>query len=1021
LARIPDEEVERLKEEVSLERLVTAAGVELSRHGADLVGLCPFHDDREPSLVVSPKKNLWHCLGACSTGGSVIDWVMRREGVSFRHAVELLRDGSASSRPLSGPAPQRSTVRKLASPVDRSAADAELLAQVAAYYQRTLCESPEALAYLRQRRIEHPEAITTFSLGYANRTLGYRLPERNRRQGAELRGRLQSLGVLRASGHEHLAGSLVVPLKDAAGRVVDLYGRKIRDDLRPGTPAHLYLPGPHAGVFNLPAVAASDEVVLCESLVDALTLWCCGFRHVTTSYGTEGFTEELREALTGNHVRRVLVAFDRDEAGDRAARRVGELLMAAGIECFRVEWPAGADVNDVARQAKSPTDALSRYLRKAAFMGSGPAPADRRHAAPVATAAPAAPAGEAAPTSEEAAAPSLAAAPTPAIEPGAVSPLPAAALPVPVTSGPGEATITIGERRWRVRGLDKITSFDLLRLNVLVSRTDERQGAVFHVDTLDLYSARARAVFVKSAAEEIGASEEVMKRDLGKVLLCCEALADQAIAAAEGPQAVTVELSPEERAAALELLRAPDLTERIVADFARAGVVGEETNCLLGYLAAVSRKLERPLAVIVQSTSAAGKSALMEAVLQMVPAEERVKFSAMTGQSLFYMGEADLAHKVLAVAEEEGAERAAYALKLLQSEGELSIASTGKDNASGRLVTHTYKVQGPVAIMLTTTAIDVDEELLNRCVVLSVDEERRQTKAIHERQRQAQSLEGLLADRQRERVTKLHQDAQRLLEPLAVVNPFASSLSFPDSRTRTRRDHVKYLTLINSIALLHQHQRSRRRASGHDGEPVSYIEVTAADVALANRLAGEVLGTSLDELPPGTRRLLELLDGVVATEAERRGVECSDVLMTRRQLREATGLGDTQLKVHLARLVDLELVCAHRAERGSGFVYELCYDGRGGDGRFLAGLCDPDSLVPHDYDDDRSGQEAARSGPGRPPVGGRSGLGRGDQTAVTPLPEKALVGTEGHDGPHSTAPGQENGKVVVGAPGRRAG
>ena len=117
MARIPEEEIEQLKAEVSLERLVGAAGIELARYGADLLGLCPFHDDHEPSLVISPKKNLWHCLGACATGGSVIDWVMRSQGVSFRHAVELLRDGRPSSGPISGPAPQRSSVRKLASPI----------------------------------------------------------------------------------------------------------------------------------------------------------------------------------------------------------------------------------------------------------------------------------------------------------------------------------------------------------------------------------------------------------------------------------------------------------------------------------------------------------------------------------------------------------------------------------------------------------------------------------------------------------------------------------------------------------------------------------------------------------------------------------------------------------------------------------------------------------------------------------------------------------------------------------------
>ncbi len=122
----------------------------------------------------------------------------------------------------------------------------------------------------------------------------------------------------------------------------------------------------------------------------------------------------------------------------------------------------------------------------------------------------------------------------------------------------------------------------------------------------------------------------------------------------------------------------------------------------------------------------------------------------MTGQSLFYLGESDLAHKVLSHRRGGRRARAAYALKLLQSEGELSIASTGKDTASGRLVTHTYKVTGPTAIVLTTTAIDVDEELLNRCLVLTVDEDRDQTRAIHHAQRRAQTLEGLAARTERD-------------------------------------------------------------------------------------------------------------------------------------------------------------------------------------------------------------------------------------------------------------------------------
>jgi DNA primase len=220
-------------------------------------------------------------------------------------------------------------------------------------------------------------------------------------------------------------------------------------------------------------------------------------------------------------------------------------------------------------------------------------------------------------------------------------------------------------------------------------------------------------------------------------------------------------------------------------------------------------------------------------------------------------------------------------------------------------------------------------------------------------------------------VLKVHQDAQRLLEPLAVVNPFAPRLSFSDARTRTRRDHVKYLTLIRTIALLHQHQRPKQTA-GVDGQPVTFIEATREDILLANRLAHRVLGRSLDELPPGTRRLLDLLEPLIAEAALGQGVSRERVCFTRRELREHLGWGDTQLKVHLARLVSLELVHARRGAHGQ-FVYELAVDSdQAVDGSLLPGLIDPD----HVYDEDRSGLTADRSGVGRPPVGAWSPSGR---------------------------------------------
>ena len=950
MARIPDDQIERLKQEVSVQRLAEARGIKLKRHGSDLIGLCPFHDDHEPSLVISPDKNLWHCLGACQSGGTVIDWVMKAEGVSFRHAVELLRN----DLPLAAATTQvkQSTVRKLPTPLDATAEDQALLQRVVDYYHETLKQSPDALAYLEKRGLQDNELIAHFKLGYANRTLAYRLPEKNRKAGADIRSRLQTLGILRDSGHEHLNGSLVIPVIND-GQVREVYGRKLIDKLRKGTPKHLYLPGPHQGVFNVEALAVSQEIILCESLIDALTFWAAGYRNVTASYGVEGFTKQHLQAFKDHGTERVLIAYDRDAAGNQAATSLAKTLTKAGIDCYRINFPKGMDANAYAVQVQPADKSLGVVIRSAEWLGDGspkPRPA----------------------TKKKKSAPNLPTAPTLAAEPLPATPLPAAPEPdIEADIKGDDIHITLGDRHYRIRGLKKNLSYDQLKVNLLASRDDR-----LHIDTFDLYAARVRAVYIKQAAVELGVTEDVIKKDLGRVLLKLEALQDAHIQKTLSPKETTaITLSEADSQAALSLLKDKKLLDRILTDFTRCGVVGEQTNKLVGYLAAVSRKLDKPLAIMIQSTSAAGKSLLMDAVLALMPEEERVQYSAMTGQSLFYLGEADLKHKILAIAEEEGAHQAAYALKLLQSEGQLTIASTGKDPDTGRHTTQEYTVEGPVMLFLTTTAIEIDEELMNRCLVLSVDEAREQTQAIHTIQRQRRTLNGLLANAEKDAILTLHRNAQRLLRPLAIVNPYAEQLTFLDDRARTRRDHEKYLTLIDVITLLHQYQRPVKTIQHHN-DVIEYIEVALSDIEQANRLAHEVLGRSLDELPPQTRRLLQLIDKLVREKTAALEMQRADYRFSRRDLRESCGWGDTQLKVHLQRLAELEYLLVHRGMRGNSFVYELLYDGQGKDGQpFLQGLIDVKQLK-HAYDANRSGSKGKRSGAGRPVVGGQSGGGQ---------------------------------------------
>jgi DNA primase catalytic core len=983
MARIPEGEIARLKREVSIERLVEARGVKLKRHGADLIGLCPFHEDHSPSLVISPQKNLWNCLGACGKGGSVIDWVMRAEGISFRHAVELLKQEHfpLAARPA-GPPPKKSTTVKLPPLAERTIDDKRLLESVVEHYHETLKQTPEAQQYLVKRGLTSAEMVEQFRLGFANRTLGYHLPASNRNAGAEQRERLKQIGILRQeSGHEHFNGSVVIPVFNLEGEVVQMYGRKITPGLRPGTPLHMYLPGPHRGVWNEEALVASKEIILCEALIDALTFWCAGFRHVTASYGVNGFTDDHRAALKRHGTQRIYIAYDRDDAGERAAEKLAEELLALGIECFRVQFPKGMDANDYAPKVTPAAKSLGVLLNNAIWFGKGQRPTVEV-LEPQKTEEESEPAAKEkisetteANTNEENDLPLVAESSEPVQQvPVATRSSP---LEVPVEISGDEIRITQGDRRYRVLGLEKNTTVGLLRVNLLVTR-----GESLHVDTFDLYSSRHRVMYSKQAGEELGVKEEVVSRDLGRVLWKLEELQRQMIQKTLEPKEQEVTLSAEEKAEALGLLRDPRLLDRILSDFERCGVVGEETNKLASYVAVVSRLLDAPLAVLVQSSSAAGKSALMEAVLAMLPEEQRVQYSAMTGQSLFYMGETDLKHKVLAIVEEEGAARAAYALKLLQSEGVLSIASTGKDATTGRLITHQYRVEGPVMLFLTTTAIDLDEELLNRCLVLTVDEDRVQTQAIHKKQREAQTLEGLLAKRERDEILRVHQNAQRLLKRLFVANPYARELTFLDSQTRTRRDHMKYLTLIRAIALLHQYQRPRKTVT-HRGQALEYIEVTLDDIATANRLAHEVLGRSLDELPPQTKRLLLLTDEMVSAECERQKMERADFRFSRRDVRQHTKWGDTQLRVHLRRLEELEYLLVHRGGRGQSFVYELVFE-RQGDGSkpLLPGLIEIEKLSGYAYDAKNAGQNGQFAGSTRTQSGGIAGGARDEESPV---------------------------------------
>lgn len=457
---------------------------------------------------------------------------------------------------------------------------------------------------------------------------------------------------------------------------------------------------------------------------------------------------------------------------------------------------------------------------------------------------------------------------------------------------------------------------DPTHLRCIVNITN--QNGYTYLDKLDLYEANRRRNFIKKAVIRMETSSQIIEQGIMRVIDTLEQLRDKE----SEPQ--VLEIPPMQKKEAIEYLQDPNLVNNIITSFHKCGYVGEDLNLLTAYLVATSRKLQFPLSLMIMSRSGAGKSALQDMVLKFMPEEEYQCYTRVTDQALFYKGKDELRHKLIAIEEEKGARGASYSLRNLLTSHGLSVNSTIKDPLTGLLRAMSHRVYGPVALILTTTAIeDIDYELLNRFMIIAIDESREQTLKILIRQRQNRSLEGIIARRNNQTEQILHQNVQRLLKPIEIVNPYSSELKFYHTNLIMRRKHLHYLGLIDVVTLLHQYQREIKTGKDEVSE-FNYIEVTPRDIEIANKIAEKVLPSSHDELLPPIRNLHSEL---IRMEKEKGN---GSVQFNRKEIRDYTGWGDYQIRTYLRQLVDLEYVGIVSGNgRGTQYQYELIYRGNG--------------------------------------------------------------------------------------------
>ena len=649
--------------------------------------------------------------------------------------------------------------------------------------------------------------------------------------------------------------------------------------VKPSENPHRTLAGPKQGVFHVQAArgAAQGELVLVEGFLDALACYQAGIRNVMAIGGATDVDPHLVELLAAERVKEVLLALDPDDAGDQGAQVWAEALERQGIGSRRVRL--NADPNEFFRTGGT-AEAFRERVARAEHLGRQADEAELLYHS--------------------------------------------------------EAVL------YRVRSLGPVKG-GKLRAHILASFSNGA-GQLTHRDTLDLYSHKARKIFSNRLFEKLQAAGtetafEKLEQDLDTIIERLERRANER-------QKTKVErespaMSPHEKESAEDFLTEPGLVGRLLQDMEMLGYVGEEEAKLLVYLIATSRKLPRPLSGIIGSGAGAGKSFLAELAEQLTPPEDVELYSKLSPQALYYLPEDYLCRKLLILEERQGGEGSDYAIRTLQSKDKLTQAVVIKDPISGSMSTRRYEVTGPIAYLETTTASYLNPENTSRCFEIPLDESAEQTRRIHEHQRRARSHDGLGRVIGRDALRRKHHNAQRLLESVRVVIPYAEDLTFPDRYLRTRRDHERFLSLIEAVAFLHQFQRPRREVMAQ-GQKVTYIEAAPEDYEHAYRLALKVLWVSLDELSRWGRELIEIMRAQANEVMEESGCTANDISWTRRQLRETLNWPDRRLRDCLDELVSLEHLQTVGGSKGKTFIYAL--DSNFGPSKRALGLLTPDQL-----------------------------------------------------------------------------
>jgi DNA primase catalytic core len=771
--------------------------------------LCPFHNDKTPSLQIYPATNTYCCFSSnCNAGtGDAIQFIELKEKCTKHEALVK----AASLLNGNTPAPQQPTAAaKLfieTEPMERIA----VLTKAFKSFAKALPMTKKAVEYMQSR-----------ALDYKLHEVGFISDRYHHETGRAMLDSLAKIGLLKpkpAGGYNVWAKDCIIfPLRNADNKIISLYGRSTTNDKEQ---RHFYLQNREGLYPGYPSLQ-TKKLILTESIIDAASL--LQQKEITAKftilslYGTNGLTDEHTKAITElPQLEEIILMLNADEPGEAATHKHAHTLhgLHPHIRITHTHLPAGEDVNSVLSthdDAKVLTDLIES---RTDFLFS--------------------------------------------IE-NKKSELPAEIIPSSVTKldtrNPELLIYDNCQLRIEVWGGIKITGLDRMKVTLKVQHKASPAGGGWRGlpirDTLDLYSRQQTENLIQTISENFDANIKQTETTISELTNELENYRIKKIEALQPKQETKNELTAAARQTAINELKKEKLLERHNKMIGLTGIVGEEKNRMIAYLIYGYRKNGNPLHVMFLGASGSGKTYLQEKISELIPEEDKMEITQITENALYYFKQEELKHKLIIFEDLDGALQVFYPMRELQTKKKISKTVTLKDS-KGNLKTITIVVEGPVCISGCTTKEKLYEDNANRCILLYIDMSKDQDKKIMEYHAAVES--GDIDQEKENQYKELFKNIQRVLRPIQVNNPYSKFITLPETVFKPRRTIALLRGFIKAIAFYHQYQREVKK----DKHGQLYIDVTYEDIEQGFYYMKDVLFSKSDELTKATREFFEKL------------------------------------------------------------------------------------------------------------------------------------------------------------------